>query len=568
MAGRPPPGNRKFAPALSILTPVSIFSLQAAAEKGVLRGRGGPWEWSVEGMNGMRRLKNSVVHRFLASARRYSDRPALWTRDRTWSYAELSALAESLRQVLEGQGLHGPQRIGILTSDGAPTYAAILAVLANGSAYVPINSKHPVARNLGIIEEAGITALVYEAADDLVASVAEARGTGCQLIQATDSPSSPGLRLRMNWSAEPPLAYLLFTSGSTGKPKGVPIRHENLNAFMDVMVEGTLYDFRARDRFLQMFELTFDLSVMSFFVPLCVGASCYVIPESRFAAATALKVLQEFKITVALMVPSMLVFLESHLEKRIRLPHLRRSLFCGEALPDSLVQKWRLAAPNSAIENVYGPTEATIFCLRYPWDPESSPGAAVNGIVPIGVPLPGTGALLMDEQGRALAGSGSRGELLLTGAQLAAGYWKEPAKTAAAFITLNADDGETAQAYRTGDLCSINERGEYLYHGRLDSQVKIEGHRVELGEVEHHVRTILGRANVAVVAAADRNRHALLLVLEEPEIDRARLSTELALRLPDYMIPRRLEYLPHLPLNLNGKIDRAGLARLLEDHVS
>src|SRR5690606_7870597 len=153
---------------------------------------------------------------------------------------------------------------------------------------------------------------------------------------------------------------------------------------------------------------------------------------------------------------------------------------CGEALPDSLVQKWRHAAPNSSIENVYGPTEATIFCLRYSWDPESSPAAAVNGIVPIGVPLPGTGALLMDEQARPLTDVGEKGELLLTGAQLATAYWRNPQKTAEAFIEIEADNGKVIRAYRTGDVCSIDERGDYVYHGRLDSQVKIDGHRVEL----------------------------------------------------------------------------------------
>ncbi len=473
-------------------------------------------------------------------------------------------MAESIRQSLEREGLQGPQRIGVLTSDGVQTYAAILAILANGGTYVPINSNSPIARNQSIVDEAGITGLVYDPADESISRMAAGLGVGRKILplRFATIPKGDSLHFRGEDVSNP--AYLLFTSGSTGKPKGVPIGHENLNNFMAVMLDSGIYDFHAADRFLQMFELTFDLSVMSLFVPLSIGACCYVVPDSSFGAATILKVLEEYEISAALMVPSMLVFLEPYLETKIRLPSMRHSMFCGEALPDSLVQKWQLAAPNSTIENLYGPTEATIFCLRYLWDPAASPAAAVNGIVPIGTPLPGTDVLLADEFGQPISESGVKGELLLMGAQLATGYWQDAEKTAAAFINVG-DKPEAIRAYRTGDLCSLNAQGDFIYHGRIDSQVKIDGHRVELGEIEHHVRDVLNRSNIAVVAASKGGRNFLALFVEESEIDLQEVTNALKARVPGYMIPTRLECIDKLPLNLSGKVDRPILRKRLND---
>ena len=508
-------------------------------------------------------MERSVIHQFIQSAEVYPGNTALVARQRTFTYTELSAISESIRLALIAQGITGARRIGVMTGDGVATYAAILAVLANGCAYVPINSKNPAAHNIEVIKEAGITALLYETPCALTSRAPEEYDAECKLIQVTTDAAMPTAPLRLEWVEEPPLAYLLFTSGSTGQPKGVPISHANLNHFMSVMLEHGIYDFGSDDRFLQMFELTFDLSVMSLFVPLSIGASCHVVPDSKIGAAAVLNTMQRDKVTVALMVPSLLLFLEPYLG-RTKLPDLRLSLFCGEALPDSLVQKWHRTAANSSIENVYGPTEATIFCLRYPWDPDHSPEAAVNGVVPIGKPLPGTGALLVDEHDNIVRESGIKGQLALTGPQLSAGYWQRPDKTTEAYTIIDGQNGSLI-AYRTGDLCSTDGDGDFIYHGRLDSQVKIDGHRVELGEIEHHVRQILGRANLAVVAVDKGGRTIPVLFLEKPEINLPNLVTELKSRIPGYMAPARCCYVEKLPLNLNGKVDRRKLSRIISD---
>ncbi|MCK7544046.1 amino acid adenylation domain-containing protein [Marinobacter bryozoorum] len=500
----------------------------------------------------------SVIERFVDIVDRFPDRPALWARNQTYTYRELSAIAEATRLRLCEQDVGIGEQVGVMTGDGVETYAAILGIMAAGAAYVPINGKNPLTRNLEIIDDAEVSALVFEEADELAERLSE--GSSCKLVQAASHPAKSGLR--PSWQSAPELAYLLFTSGSTGKPKGVPIRHDNLSCFLSIMLDSGLYDIGPEDRCLQMFELTFDFSVMSTFVPLCAGACCYVLPQSRFGAATVLKMLQEHELTVAPMVPSILVFLEPFLESRVRLPSLRLSLFCGEALPDSLARKWTVAAPNGRVENLYGPTEATVFCLRYLWQPDTSPAEAVNGVVPIGAPFPRSRAVILEESGTLSQKVGARGELLLMGEQLSTGYWKDPAKTEAAFITIDYR-GERDMAYRTGDICSIDERENFIYHGRLDAQVKVDGFRVELGEIEHHVRQLLDRTSIAVVAASDKGRTYLALFIERPEVDLERLRDELKARVPMYMVPQEMVFVERLPLNLNGKVDRPALVRSL-----
>lgn len=496
----------------------------------------------------------TVIQRFLDSVDAYPDRPAIWARGETRTYAELSRDAAGILMSIRSQGLEGAERIGIVTGDDWQTYAAILAILANGSAYVPLNRKSPVARNLAVLDEACPDAVLYSEPDETVKALESVGdgsvvtlGIGAAACEAEESLSAGSV-------PEAGLAYVFFTSGSTGTPKGVPISHANLNRFMSVVLDSGIYRFGPEDRFLQMFELTFDLSVMSFFAPLGVGACCYVVPESRVGYVTTLKVLRDERITVALMVPSLLVYLEQFLTG-LTLPALRISLFCGEALPESVTEKWQAVAPDCLIENVYGPTEATIFCLRYPWSRAHSPDAAVNGLVPIGIPFPGMTVALLGPDGNVATASGKKGELLLMGEQVTTGYWRNPTKTDQAFVGID-HSGHTRRAYRTGDLCFVDERGDYVYCSRLDGQVKIDGHRVELGEIEHHLRELLGRSGLAVVDVADGLRRQLVVFVEKPQPDWPDLVERLEDYVPAYMVPKHCRCLERLPLNLNGKVDR------------
>jgi len=242
-------------------------------------------------------------------------------------------------------------------------------------------------------------------------------------------------------------------------------------------------------------------------------------------------------------------------------PHLRLSLFCGEALPVDVVRDWSLAAPNSIIENIYGPTELTIGCTAYRWNNQTSLDECKKGIVPIGEPFEDMEAAIVDEKLREVA-IGCEGELLMTGPQLTRGYWCDEEKTARAFVSIA---GRNDIYYRTGDRVRRSGPDKPLiYLGRLDNQVKVLGHRVELGEVEAVVRSLSGvDAVVALAWPNGSNADGIELFLEAEKFDRELLMKQLKTKLPYYMVPRRIRTLPRLPLNPNGKYDRKTLQVML-----
>ena len=244
-------------------------------------------------------------------------------------------------------------------------------------------------------------------------------------------------------------------------------------------------------------------------------------------------------------------------------PGLRLSLFCGEALPVETARQWALAAPNSVIENIYGPTELTIACTVYRWDNAKSPNECEQGVVPIGQPLDGMQALIVDEQLREVE-DGRDGELLMTGPQLSLGYWQDEEKTRQAFVSVPGKDGIY---YRTGDRVrrpALNKPLVYL--GRLDNQIKVLGHRVELGEVEAATRQVSGLEGVVALGwpTTERGADGIEVFLEADRFDTNALATRLKEKLPAYMLPRNILVLCRFPLNANGKYDRKALQLILE----
>jgi amino acid adenylation domain-containing protein len=354
-------------------------------------------------------------------------------------------------------------------------------------------------------------------------------------------------------------AYLLFTSGSTGIPKGVAVTHANVRAFLDAVAER--YDFTEDDRFSQTFNLTFDLSVFDMFAAWESGA-CVCCPSDKTLLNPA-DFIRRSRLTVWFSVPSIAVFMRRlRVLKPTSFPTLRWSLFCGEALPAAVAHEWAVAAPSSTVENLYGPTEATIACTAYRWDPQHSPEESELGIVPIGRPL-GAMSTLVAGDGLREVPAGETGELLLSGPQVVGGYWQDEGATARAFISV---DGRSF--YRTGDRVRRPDGNRpLLYLGRLDNQIKVLGHRVELGEVEAAIREETGIDAVAAVGwpRSPTGAAGIAAFVGDTEVDVGALKERLAARLPDYMVPRELRLLAELPLNANGKWDRGVLIRLLED---
>ncbi len=478
------------------------------------------------------------------SLRRHSARNAIRIGSVFHTYKELGEAVDQVR--IHVRHATGDQVIGLMAHDHLLTYAAILALWAEGRAYLPLAPGSPIARNEEVLEQAGVRT-VLSCCDD-----PGLRGATLVRIDG----ELPSMEMPVQHFPGTTPAYLLYTSGSTGKPKGVPISRAAVSAFV-VAFDALGLDLGPDDRCLQMFELTFDLSVMSYLVPFLKGACVYTIPRNEIKYTYIHELLEDQQLTIALMVPSILNFLRPYFDE-IQCPSLRANLFCGEALPLDLVDEWQASVPNARILNVYGPTEHTIFCTSLEYRRQGG-NKAINGILAIGKPMEGTTVAIIDGEGNAVP-NGIPGELYLAGAQATAGYWNDPGRNRESFVRIP-NLPQDVRYYRTGDRCVQDEDGDLLFQGRVDHQVKVQGFRVELAEVEHHAKGLLSRRNMVVVAVRNASGNTeLVLVTEGAEANDRELVRGLKDILPGYMVPSRVLHMATLPLNANGKIDRPAVA--------
>lgn len=495
----------------------------------------------------------NLARRFSERAAAMPDAPALWQDGRTMRYAELGEQARSVAGWLALEGVAAESRVGILAGRGATAVAGILGACWAGCAWVPLNPAHPSDRLQQLLQRAEVDALVVDAdgaalLDELEAP-ARVLGPALDVAEAVDYPPVPR-------KAED-LAYLMFTSGTTGVPKGVVITNEAIEHFISVM--QARYQIGPGDRLSQFFELTFDLSVFDLFMSLGFGATLYVLPESaRMAPAPFIR---EQQLTVWFSVPAAMVLMDRFRQLQPGVfPDLRLSLFCGEPLPAEPLANWVAAAPNSRVENLYGPTEATLACLLQPCG-EGFPVTSERGCVAIGRPYPGMQAAILGAAGEVQREGGEAGELLLAGPQLAAGYWRDRALTEDRFITR-----EGTRWYRSGDLARRDADGRFHHLGRTDNQVKIFGHRVELEDIDAHLRAASQCESAMAVAWPVQHGSAqgIVAFVAGSELGVAEIREAMKQRVPEYMVPRQLRFIDALPLSANGKFDRGALVELLE----
>jgi amino acid adenylation domain-containing protein len=411
-----------------------------------------------------------------------------------------------------------------------------------------------------IVDELGLEALsaaVLAAAPRhlLVLRADSLRDSKCSILDARGLQGTRRLPQPQSVSAAD-TAYLMFTSGTTGVPKGVQVSCGNVAHFLSVM--QARYQITARDRCSQFFELTFDLSVFDMFMAWGAGACLYSLTEiERWSAA---KFVRDQALTVWFAVPSAIAFMaRTKTLSADSLPSLRLSLFCGEALPVESAMLWRAAASGSVLENLYGPTEATVACLVE----DCSDAVRITkerDTVAIGCAFPGMFAALIDEHERFVA-PGAIGELVLSGAQLACGYWRDDALSAERFPRLRHPDLGERVFYRTGDLATQDAQGHFHFLGRTDNQVKIQGQRVELEEIDAHLQAI---TKVPCAAIAWPRTHGsaegVVAFVSAQELQVDEIRRRLALVLSSYMQPSRIVCLQQLPLTSNGKTDRQALS--------
>lgn len=472
---------------------------------------------------------------------------------RTWSYAELESRADSLAGKLREAGVGPESLVAVCLPRGIDVVAGLLAVWKAGGAYLPLDPDHPEQRNAMVLRNAGVRHLFGTAE-----SVARLRTPGMVTLipdeltpEGTGERSGvPGLEPRGDGAA-----YVIHTSGSTGTPKGVVVTHAGIANRVDWAVRGQ--GLTASDRVLQKTSLTFDAAGWEIFAPLvCGGTVVLAPPGAERDPAALLGAVAEFDVTVLQVVPSILRALVAE-DGWDRCTHLRLLSVAGEPLHAELVQRFLELVPvadDVEVWNTYGPTECAIDVTAYRFDPQQR-----SGPVPIGRPIPGMRVLVADDRGDPVE-IGVSGELFAGGAGVARGYLGRPGRTAGSFVP-DPHGPAGSRLYRTGDLVRWRENGYLEYCGRVDEQVKVNGVRIEPGEIEAALSAHPGVRGVTVVPFTAADGAARLVAYYETtgQHDIGDLRGYLGDRLPASHLPSAFVAMDHLPRLASGKIDRGAL---------
>ncbi|MGH3757372.1 non-ribosomal peptide synthetase [Actinophytocola sp.] len=486
---------------------------------------------------------------FVANAQRAPDAPAIVTSRRTMDYGELYRRARAAADWLRENDVGRDELVGLVMTRGPEQIVGILATLLAGAAYLPVDADVPPARRDYLLRDGRVRCVLTNT--DLATDLADALAVLRLDADAAPPEAPPDVPAH----AKPDdLAYVLYTSGTTGEPKGVMVSHRSVvNVVADC---NTRFGVTAADRFFAISAFTFDLSVYDVFGALSAGAAL-VLPDADKAADTAhwLTLCETAGVTVWNSVPAIVSLLHDQAAAEggaAKLATLRLVMMSGDRIPPALPPALRRLSDDLRLMSLGGPTETTIWNILHPID-------ELDGrTIPYGRPNANNRAYVLDEDGRD-APDWVVGEIWAAGLGLARGYWGDEARTAEKFR----DDPVRGRLYRTGDLGRYLPDGTIDIVGRLDHQLKVNGYRIEAGEIETHLSALEAVAQAVVVRQETPGGDRLVAHLTGPP-DRPtddELRAHLAARIPAYLVPSEFVWHQRLPLTRNNKVDRAALTR-------
>lgn len=535
-------------------------------------------------MNERVNLNSNLKEALLEAFNQYKNKIAIKTSNEDISYNELYKRSISIADFISTNKY---KKVAILGYRSVNVYAVILAAIFANQTYVPLNPRFPVKRTIEMILDSDVDAIIVckECAAYLKKLLKEAKIDKDVIVEASDefceqdfskessynitrlsftasNKTEIGESSKIDFDENKPI-YVIYTSGTTGKAKGVIVSYFHFFSYIEKILN--YYNYNENDVFSQMSEITFDLSIQDLCSSILSGGTLIPIPkEYLFCPAP---IISKFKITVFHAVPYVISMLKKMemLEPEL-MNSIRISIFVGEPLWYEQVRDWIKSCPNSIVYNTYGPTETTVIIMHYKvYDPKImtiDTLKELEGVVPLGTTFPRAKAGIFNDYNVELA-KNEIGQIYLAGDQVGLGYLNSKEKTNEAFLNL---DGTLW--YKTGDNGYVDDNGNFIFKGRRDDQVKINGFRVDLLEIDEKLRLASKRRAMSIPLRNELNQITNLVAAVEGDEDnkiKDDIVSTLKNYLPFYMQVHDIVFIKEFPVNYNGKLDRKALTQQVFD---
>ena len=502
-------------------------------------------------------MQKSVIEYLVATAAKYPEKIAVQDSIGSITFTELLRSAYVIADEINARGLW-KSPVGVYIPKGCLMVQAFAGINMSGNFYVPLDTKSPETRILSILNVLeSETVITDKAHEQQVKGMCDKQVIVIEDVLQNQVKADAKAEAYLTQQIDTDPVYSIFTSGSTGTPKGVVIAHRGVIDYIDWAV--STFNVTCDAVIGNQAPFYFDNSTLDIYLMYATGATLDIIPEMHFSfPAKLVDYLNEHKITFVFWVPFALINVANFDIFKDKKPlYLQDILFAGEVMPNKHLNYWRRHLPNSRYANLYGPTEITVDCTFYQVDRAFSDDEPL----PIGIACRNSGVLILVDQQRE-ADVNEEGELCVRGSSLALGYYNDPEKTQKAFIQnpLNKHYPETI--YCTGDIVYKNERGEIMYVGRKDSQIKHNGYRIELGEIENAV--LASKMVDNCCAVYDFTNKKIVLYYQAPEeLNLSAFRKAVSDKIPRYMIPSTYYREESLKQNSSGKIDRTYYKNLI-----